>query len=434
MRLTAYALLFAGFLFRVPVFSATKLDFHQALQKALEKSPDYNSLVLKDQNATMAAKSAWAALLPTVDLQAMDLYSQQNSSAYISTVEVHAPWSNQAGVTVNENLYDNGVTWRQGQIADLTQNMQHLSLESGRSHLLVTVAKAFYDYSLAVENADLQKQQIETLKVQFRTIEGRYRQGLSSNRDYLRIKAQLESANIGLISQDIQVDQTKQALRQAIGDNEALEFEPLPPQEKMIKAAVSNINPQNTYEFRMAKLQNDISDITFESARRLEWPTLSLKGGYSYTAPQFFGDKIPVIDDPYWNLQFMIVLNYRLWDWGSTQRGVAIAANQKHIDDNSQESIRIGVVQNLDQLQSQLRKLQESCDVSLQIIKANQEAYDSLNRGYRDGKISYLDLITALSTLYSSRTQDLTLRFTLMKSRLDWAYYEGKVDEVLNMP
>ena len=68
-----------------------------------------------------------------------------------------------------------------------------------------------------------------------------------------------------------------------------------------------------------------------------------------------------------------------------------------------------------------------------QILKANEEAYRALNRGYLDGNVSYLELITSLQDLYSSRSQEQTLYFEVLKLRAELAYYQGTVNEVLQI-
>lgn len=422
-------LLLVGFLPTVS-FGST-LDFHQTLERALSRSPEFQTQKLKRDNARLETKNAWFALLPTADLQASHTYLQQNTSAYFIPEYRHLPWSNQAGLTVKENLYDNGVTWRKARSAELNEDLQDLALESAQARLKINVAKAYFDMSLAVAVLELQRQQIQTLNTQFRTIESRYRQGLSSNRDYLRIKAQGQSSEIGLLSQEIELNQAKQALRTLIGENEATEFQPLRLPKGLPPAVRGPIDPEQSYEFKSANLRDRISEITAESAERLFWPRLSLQGSYNYTVPQYLGDNVAGVDNPYWNLQFMIVLEYRLWDWGSTSRTVQIAGNQERIDKLTQDSGRLKVRQDLIQLESQLELLRRSYSVSQQILQANQEAFESLNRGYRDGKISYLDLITSLNSVYSSRSQDIGLRFNILKTQLEWAYYQGNIDEIL---
>lgn len=406
------------------------MQLPEALQLALEKSPEYKTFILQERNAGLSSTNAWRSLLPTLDLQAGNYYGQQNNSSYI-TAPIHSPWSSRGGATITENLYDNGETWRNAEIADLNLRLQLLKRLSGRAKILIGVSKAFYDYSAAAALVGLREQQLQTLRTQFSTIESHYRQGLSSNRDYLRIKTQVQSAEISLLTQKNQVDQAKASLRVVLGTAELVEFEPLSEQTAIPAWAAANIDGKNSIPFQISEVQSQIAQLKLKSASRIEWPKLSLKGSYNYVVPQYWGSRIDGVDDPYWNLQVSLVLDYRLWDWGNDSRTVIIAENQRFIEENTQQIERIRVTHDLQQLQLQIQKLRESYNLTQQILKAYQEAYSSLSRDYRDGKVSYLELITALNDYYGSLSQDINLRFSLMKLRLDLAYYEGNVDEVL---
>ena len=408
------------------------IDFHQALQRLLDRSPQYQNLTLIEKNATLAMKNAWNSLLPTVDLQANHVYNQMGGNDYLNLAPLHYPWSNQAGLIITENLYDNGDTWRQARIASLVQHVEALNLESGRSRLLTNAAKAYFDFSSAYGSMQLQKQQIDVLRNQFHMIERRYQQGLRSNRDYLRIKAQLQNSELGLMSQQISLENSKTSLRAALGESPSTDFIPIDAVRiDFGKIDYPTLDPEQTYEYQVADLQDQISGIRYESVHRKEWPRLTLKGSYGYVVPQYLGPHTSGVDDPYWNFQAMIVLDYRLWDWLRTQRTVDIAENQKNIERNNQQLNRLQVQQNLDLLQKQSSTLRQSFQLSGQLLKSNEAAYQSLNAGYLDGKVTYLELITALNDLYSSRTQDLNIRFNILKFRTEQAHAQRKIDEVL---
>lgn len=416
----------------ISLASGPALEFHQALEMALEKSPEYNSLLLNERNSALSSRNAWTQLLPTVDLQAIHLYNEQNTSAY-RPPPVHSPWSNQAGVTITENLYDNGESWRNAEIADLNHQLQILNRQSGRSRILINVAKAYYDYSSTAARTRLLEQQLKALRTQFSSIESRYHQGFSSNRDYLRIKAQVQSAEIDLLSQKIQSEQSKSHLRVILGAFEMREFLPIDPLSISPEWSEGYLTAKETLPFQIAEIQSRIAELKLKSVTRTEWPRLAVKGSYNYVIPQYAGSRIAGTDDPFWNLQVSLVLDYRLWDWGRSGRSVTIAENQRIIDENAQNVERLKTTHDLEQLQSQIQTLKDSFRLTQQILKAHQEAFESLSRGYRDGKISYLELITSLNDFYGSRSQDMNLRFNLLKLRLDLAYYQGKVDEVLKI-
>jgi outer membrane protein TolC len=422
----------------IPVIghSGEVLDLKRSLQKALDKSPQYQSQILTETNAALSEKNSWMTQFPTFDLQASHSFFQHSrGDQQLNPLgPQHAPWSDQLGLAVNLNVYDNGDSWRQAQIASLTHKIETLRLSNERSRLLTNVAKAYYDFSIAHESVELQKSQIEALRIQFRSIQGRYQQGLSSNRDFLRIKALLQSSEIGLLSQQINLSNSQSALRLLINESVDVEFLPIDVSKiDITKIEFPLATIDQSIEYQITHLQTQVSGLTFETIHRLKWPRVTAKASSNYLIPQYIGPKSSGLDDPFWNLQAMIVLDYRIWDWGKNVRTVQIANNQKSIEENSRQITLAQITHSLDELHNQAKILQHSAQMSSDILKANADVYQSLNRGYFDGKVSYLELITALNDLYSSRTQDLGLRFNILKLRAELAHAQGNIDEALSL-
>lgn len=410
-----------------------KLSFAQTLERALSQSLEFRSLKLVQNSALLSEKNAWWNLAPTVDLTASHSYLNYSGQDSRTTAAAY-PWSTQAGLNISENLYDNGNSWRNAEIASLVSKIETLKSEKGRSKLLVDVAKAFYDYSQAVISKDLQQQQTDTLKMQYKSIESRYRQGLQSNRDYLRIQAQIQSSEISLLNQQLQLNSAITGLRSLIGEFGQPEFVAIDPtREKGFPViSIQGLDPQASFEFRIASLQNEAADLRYTSVSRSRLPTVSLKGSFDYVAPQYLGTgKTGTNTDPYWNLQALLVIEYRLWDWGSRERQVEIADNSKNIEYNSQAIIKLNTQKNIEEIKLRAQLLQDSFKANQQMLKASQSAYQNLNTAYLEGKVSYLELITSLSDLYSARQQDLNLRMNILKLKAELAYYQGNVDEVL---
>jgi outer membrane protein TolC len=420
-----------------------KLDFQAALKRALERSPDFDVAKRNALNARLNYKNSWAVLLPQVDIQLQHLYNSQGGSAYSTTtttstgaiVPLTATQSSDLfGLTVNENLYDNGDSWRAMEVAEYGRDIGNLTLKKGQQQLLLNVAKAFYNYSSAVANLELQEQEIETLRQEFRTIEGRYQQGVNSNRDFLRIKAQLQKSEIDFATQKISLQDSLQSLRLAMGERETLEFVALRPEPEKLKVLqFPNVQPEDSFDYQIAHLQNLISDLKYRTVQRQDWPRLSLKSEYSYNDPQYLNQQLAGTE-AYWNFQVALVLDYSLWDWGTRSNNVEIADNQRSIDNDGQESTRIQVKQDLNRLSVQVGFLSQSFKESEQILKDEQAVYTSLNLGYREGKTTYLELITALSDLYSAKSQFLNLQYSLLSARASLGFYQGNLDEVLFAP
>ena len=412
-----------------------KIDFHEAIARALKKSPDYDVLTHTEKMTQLSYKNSWSVFLPEFDLTATHGFYQQGGNAFYNQTTPLDPWSNLLGLSLTENLYDNGKSWNEMDVADLNDKIAKLSLQRGFQQLILTVAKAFYDFSSAAGGLELQKQEIETLRQQFHIIEGRYHHGVNSDRDFLRIKAQVQRSEIDLATQEIAAETTRQALRLAIGESSQVDFIPLVAKtEEVDVIRFPEISPEATFEFRIATAQDRISDIHYREVQREDWPRLTLQGMYSYNIPQYIG---PVaaggLDDPYWNLQATLVLNYAIWDWGIRRRNVEIADHQRQIEKDGQAKTRLQVQQDLNRLGKQTELYKRAYRESTQTLHDEERVYFSLNQGYRDSKVTYLELITALGDLYSIRNQYVSLQFNLLKTRANFAYYEGNLNEILNV-
>lgn len=417
-----------------PEPSAPRLDLNGALRRALEKSPQYRALKLTEKNAELAEKNAWRALLPVADVQAEHSYSRLDEATTAAAGAIaESPWSSRLGFSVTETLYDNGESWRKTKITGLQRELESLNLESGRSRLEVDVAKAFYDYSSAVAELDLQEQQLESLRLQERSIESRYRRGLSSNRDFLRITAQVRTAEIGLLTRRMSIEEARGALRTAVGDAGA-DFAPLKPGALAPDdVPVPALDIERVYDIRAARLQDRVSELREEAARRSNWPRVSLTGSYNYEIPRYLGPRRDGLDDPSWNLRAALVLDYRLWDWGRTARDVEIAANTLSIERATREQSRLRIEQDLRQLRDRAEVLRSSLRMSREILRASEAAYRNVNQAYLEGRTTYLEFIAALNDYSASRSQELTLRFGVLKLQADLAHAQGTVDDLFQI-
>jgi outer membrane protein TolC len=409
-----------------------KIDFHEALTRALDRSPDYDIIKQQDKISDLSYGSAKVAFLPELDVEAQNGYYNQGGNSFYNQTTPLNPWSNLLGLTLNENLYDNGKSWNELDVARLNRSASALGLEKGRQQILLTVSLAFYDFSLSAGALDLQRQEVETLRQQYRTIQGRYHSGVSSDRDFLRIKAQIQRSEVDLATQEISLENSRQTLRLAVGVKEAMDFVPLLPKVAEIDGLqFPSSGAESTFDYRIADLQRQVSDIHYREVQREDWPRLTLKGSASYNIPQYIGPSQSGVDSPYWNVQALLILDYALWDWGIRQRKMQAADYQRSIEFDNQEKTRQQVSQSLNAFRAQVNLYRKSYTESQQILRDEENVYSSLSQGYRDGKSTYLELITALGDLYASRNQNLSLQFNLLKVRANLAFYQGNLNEVL---
>ncbi|PWU22056.1 MAG: hypothetical protein C5B49_01490 [Bdellovibrio sp.] len=407
-----------------------QISLNESLHRSLDHSPALSTLKINHQNALLKEKNAWRVFAPTVDVQALHQYSQTGGTDPLLASGSVPPWYAQLGLSVTENLYDNGESLRQAQMASLSVRIEELNLRRGRGKLITDVAKAFYEYSSAAEDLQTQQKQLAALKVQFNSIERRYMQGLRSNRDYMQIKAQVKSSEISRINSESHLQEIRSQLLNLSGEPNSVEFEALKSKENEELPVIPEFHAEDSVDYQLADLQDRLAEMKTQTARRNRWPRLSIKGSYSYNLPQYLGPAAPG-NDPFWNLQAQIILDYRLWDWGIQAREVELADNQVRVDQNSQSQSRLDTLKNVRNLKENIQALQESFRLSLVIAETQASAFASMARSYREGKVTYLEMMTALKDNFSSQQQLTSLRFNLLKAQADALYFKGAADELL---
>lgn len=115
--------------------AAEKIDLRQALTRAQRNSLDFDVLVRTEKMAQATYQNSWSVFLPEADLEAQNGYNRQGGNSFYTQTTPVAPWSNILGLTINENLYDNGKSWNEMDIASLKRKTSTLGLERGRQQL-----------------------------------------------------------------------------------------------------------------------------------------------------------------------------------------------------------------------------------------------------------------------------------------------------------
>lgn len=66
-----------------------------------------------------------------------------------------------------------------------------------------------------------------------------------------------------------------------------------------------------------------------------------------------------------------------------------------------------------------------SYSISARLQQSETENYLMMEKRYRSGKVTYLDLTNAIADLSSARSQHINDRYALEKDRHQYQYYKG---------
>ncbi len=416
-----------------------RLTLRESIAAALEKSPSYDSVRRTEMIQQRIYKSSFAKLLPSLDFSTTDGLQNNVPITNVpgnSTVNPTAPWSSSLSLGLTETLYDNGVSLTNLGVAEINSKIAQENLKKARDGLVLSVAQEFYRYSLANVLLEVRKQQHAMVEKQFKVLTSQYQQGFKEKIDYLRFKTQLQRAEIDQISAENSIALSQVQLRNLLGggDDQSKNtgFVPIAVErQRRMEELEGRDQPalESFYDYRVSRLQEEVNAKTTTLTRRKYWPQLSLTSGMTYSNLNYLNS-----DQPYsathqlsWNA--LLSLQYNIWDWGTRARDVEVAEANEIIQENGIHQTLIDLSSKISNLMVERRKISRNYQLTKDLLSLEEESYSQLDERYRDGKVTYLDLITGLNSLLDARVQFSTAYFDALQNILTYDYYNGKIYE-----
>lgn len=406
-------------------FSAP-LSLKETVEYALSHSPAFSSAKVQRTLADLEVSDKRSAFLPSLDVDTSAGLSKQKASY------AEEPWTSSLNLKLTENLYDNGKSFILLSKANLTREIAELTLLREREKLLLEISQTFYDYSNNQKLAEAKKDQLEIIQKQYLMIGNQYKGGLRTRRDFLRFKTEAQSAELESRRAANNVVKLRNGLRKLVGDNEnTLDFAILNvevlPEGKNIKP----IEITETYDYRISQMTSRLSEYDVSVAKRNYWPNLFLRAGLSYGNNNFINSKVPFKETENYNANVGLELSFNLWDWGIRRREIERNEAAVQVAENSFRTQNLEIQESLRNLVLDIDVSRSNSELSRELLKAQEDAYNLIRRDYQDGAVTYPDLIDSLTKLLNAKTQFFQSRYQLASALAKHTYYEGKLHETL---
>lgn len=414
-------------LFNLPA-QASPLTLKDAATYALQHSPQLDSSQRQALIAEDERLNARAAFLPSLDLTS----SHGLARSYPSSSK-HEPWSSSFSLSLSETLYDNGESITKHRISLLQEELAHEALLRDRDRLLFDVATAYYQHAVARKGLEIQQEQHAVLKLQVELVKESYKQGVKSRKDYLRFQTQLNRSDIDLLSARVNVQKTELALRRVLGvplgTAEGLDFAVDESRPGPLRFA--EVKLEGHRDSRMAALQRRVADLNSELARRKLWPEVGVITAANYGSSDYLNTGLRVHENDKLAWSALLTVKYNLLDWGVRRRNTEIAASRAQIRANELELELLALREEVDKLTVDLRKLQESFQLTDELFKLEKANLALITNEYRQGKVQYLDYINALQNFASAKSSYYSSLFDLKRAVLGRRYHEGTIHEAI---
>ena len=412
------------------------LSLPEAVQFALENSPVFDSAKKTQSIRELEYKNAISKFLPSADITTTNgLQNTISAGNSANANTATSPWYSTLTMGITENLYDNGVSVTNLSVADLNRNLAWINLLKARDNLVLDIAAEFYRFSLATILVDVKKQQQVVLEKQLKNLTSQYQQGFKTKSDFLRLKTQVQRAEIDWIAANNSVTLSVAELNKLVGvKGEPLTFEPLVAHREK---NLDNLLPQksleldNFYDFKSAKIQEKVNEKTVNLTERKYWPQVALSSALTYNNQNYLNSNNAFSYGHQLSWNALISLQYNFWDWGTRKRDIAVAQYNREVQENSVSQSLLDIKAKVIGIAADILRISRSYKLSLELLTLEEESNKNLESQYREGKVTYLDLITSLNNLLDAKVQFYTAYFDALQAHSKYRFYEGKIYETI---
>lgn len=427
-----------------------KFTLKEALKYALTHSPTIDTNERQMHISELELKSSKSAFLPNLDFSAthglQDSYLPAGKIDH-SMNSSSIPWTSKISLELTETFYDNGASITKYSISNLNRQKSEIQYKKARDSLALELSSEFYNYSRLYRTLQIQTEQYELIKKQYELVKKSYEEGLKIQKDYIRFKTELSRAELDLVAARNNLNKSRVELLRIMSvpsvDSDKIDLEIDPGPVANISASLSKSTMKNMlsqipgippaieshYDYKLASIQNQIGMLEVDLVKRNYWPELSITSGSSYQSSDYLG-KTAGFNRSFnnnqrldWNVLFTV--KYNIWDWGKRKRDVQIAEERRITQNNDQDKGLQSIRADINKLMLDLKQMKENYVLSEELLKLEESNTNSIKFDYQNGKVLYLDLITAMKSLADAKNKRIGAYFDLKSSVASYRYHQG---------
>lgn len=401
----------------------------EIVQVVLQSSPEYVSAKNSLEIAQLESKNAFAKYFPSLDLTAS--HGVRGIDPDTTGLTATTPWVSQATLSLTENFYDNGETAKLSRISDKRYEIAQLKFRQAKAELIRNTVLTYYRYLNAKQNLEFSERNHSELERLAKLVSDQFHQGMKTRRDFLSFKTRAQRGRLEVIQAEKDLKLAQADLLKLMGFSPESQIA-FAQKETFIlpKTALStNFAADRLPEVQIQDLQRQIGEVEVDRAKRSFWPEFSLVGAASYGSSDYVDTQMKWSDNDVTQWSILLNLKFNLVDWGVRSRNIQIAAATQS---SANQAARVSTLQaekDLAEFKLNVVRGTEDYKLAKELQALEEDTFKLLERDYRAGRATYLELVTGLSDLLDARSRGQTADYQMANLYLQWKYYSGKLNE-----
>ena len=397
---------------------ARPIRLREAIEQAQRNAPGAVAARGVERNAAAASRSALAAYIPNLTLNAGSARTQGVQFFQGTLVPLRGdPWNYNNGLAASLQLFDGNQRWYELSRSRAVADAADAASIQARFEAALQTKQQFYAALAARESEAAARAQLEQAEQQLKASTARFVAGVATKYDSLRSAIQLGNAQLVVLTAENDLRVANAALTRVIGSqvlvtpapDDTVEVNGALPTEEELQALIAR-SP--------AVMQAEANLMAARAGRKAQrstyLPSLTMSYNYSYTQTSktfstsdiwLFSGGNPNRQQLNFNLSYPL-FNGLVREQQSVQIDVALRNAEAQLRD-----ARLGARQNLTTQLRTLNNAQARVQVQLAAVAAAEEDLRVQQQRYQLGASTLLDLLTSQTQLNQARQALIQARF-----------------------
>jgi outer membrane protein len=385
-----------------------------AISRALTAQPAMVSSLGDLRNANASKRSAWGALLPSLNMSASALNS--STGRIDPGTGLPQPANSYSGtLSASLNLFDGFNRIFNVKASTAASDAAAAGLVNQRYQTTLATQQVFYT---ALANADLVRvaqANVDRAKEEVQIAVNRFQAGAATRSDTLTAVVDLGNARLAFLQAQANLATAQANLARQIGVNGSARAVPdstVPPlpDTTSLRGVAAKTAPVVT----QAEAQARAAGADVWNARSQYWPSLSV--GYSTTSTSTDSPQLPVFSSPE-SHAWRFALTWTLFDGLQRERTQVSASTARDLANAQAADTRRQVDAQLTQYLAAVFTAYAQIDISAANVAAATEARRVQQERYRLGAATLLDLLTAEADLTQAEVLQVQARYNYLNAR-----------------
>lgn len=410
---------------------STNFTVQEMVKFALLNSPLIQMSVLDQEIGDRQVKSGISAWLPQVSANTeltnnLRLRQQPIGDQLITFGQ---PYSGNLNLVVDQTIFSRDV-FLAAKGSKLVRTQLDQSLETQRINTVVTVAKAYYDLLLSMEQIRVFDENILRQEKQLKDAKTRYEVGLVDKTDYQRASISLANIQSQRNRQESFIEAKYAYLKEVSGYPLEVELSLDYDYVEMESLAQMDLNPdfllENRVEYQLAKTQYSVAELETSYAKWAYIPTV--KGYYNYNFLYFDQRFSGLLDESFPSSALGVTAAIPIFQGGKRSHEVKLAKLKQEKSQVSLTDFEKKLNTEYESALADYKSNYFTWEVLQDNLDLAEEVYNTIKLQYDEGVKAYVDLVVAESELRTAQLNNYNALYSVLSSKLDLLRAMGQIN------